>query len=254
MRPVLALVLALPLAACAETGDFGRRKAGAWNDTILPAIGAVSAGARGEHVSRFALTDDETQMRDRAWRFLMPAHERSHFQSTLRNLVYTRIAPFNEWMRDRTVYARANAGPTTSPVSRYRRITDDATADHLLVADLARITGHVLEADVIRMRTLERLSSANTNEVTDAMARVDENAGLAAWICWALDERIEAFRYALSHLVVEAPHRIAIESERAVDALSAARDRFCPLVPAGFVLRRGDGGVPAGGEPIIVKG
>ncbi|RYE82295.1 MAG: hypothetical protein EOP19_16535, partial [Hyphomicrobiales bacterium] len=67
------------LAGCSTTGDLGRPRPDILADKIAPAIGDWSARFRGEASSWFHLTDDEEQLRARAWRLVLPAHERSHF-------------------------------------------------------------------------------------------------------------------------------------------------------------------------------
>src|SRR4051812_43878224 len=89
-RGVLPAALAAALSACAETGDFGRPKASVWNDVVLPVTGSISAQARGEAVSSYPFTDDEDELRRRAWRFIAPAHERSWFERILADVVATR--------------------------------------------------------------------------------------------------------------------------------------------------------------------
>ncbi len=74
LRPVgLAALLALPLLGCVQTtGDFGRPQPGFTQDVLLPYTGLVSARFRGEPASVYALTEDEKELRNRAWNFLMP--------------------------------------------------------------------------------------------------------------------------------------------------------------------------------------
>ena len=64
------------LGAASRSGDFGRPKQSFWNDVILPTAGSKAARVRGEAVSGYPFTDAEDELRDRSWRFLMPAHER----------------------------------------------------------------------------------------------------------------------------------------------------------------------------------
>ncbi len=84
-------LLCLLATACAAPGDFGRPRPSVWNDTLLPATGSIAARLRDEPASRYGLTDDEAELRDRAWRFLMPAHERQWFERLVAELARTRI-------------------------------------------------------------------------------------------------------------------------------------------------------------------
>ena len=72
----------------------------------MPFAGLVAAEARGEAVSWFMLTDDERTLRDRAWRFLMPAHEKAFFQRQLAELARTRILPRLVMHHDERAYLR----------------------------------------------------------------------------------------------------------------------------------------------------
>jgi hypothetical protein len=96
-RPARTLGLVLVVLSCAAagacTGDFGRPRASVWNDVILPQAGFQAASYRGEAASPFRMTDDEEQLRDRAWRFVMPAHERNYFEREVSALAYARILP-----------------------------------------------------------------------------------------------------------------------------------------------------------------
>jgi hypothetical protein len=160
LRVGLLLTLCSVLAACAQSGDFGRPKSGVWNDVVLPATGAVMAARRGEPVSSFPLTDAEEELRDRSWRFLMPAQERSWFDRTVADLARTRVLPAREGTPDKTGYYRALMREGwfgrnfASPASRFRRIGEDAEADLILIDPFKAAADSVLAADEIRLRSL----------------------------------------------------------------------------------------------------
>jgi hypothetical protein len=64
---IAPLILLLTLAGCARpTGDFGRAEHNVLHDEVMPAIG--KARAKG---SDFNLADQEVEMRDRIWRYLV---------------------------------------------------------------------------------------------------------------------------------------------------------------------------------------
>jgi hypothetical protein len=144
--------LGLLAAACVETGDFGRPRQTLWNDVVLPSAGFAAATVRGEPVSAYVLTDDEEELRRRAWRFVMPAHERAFFESRLAELAGKRVLPMWLGRGDRAEYFRAlmrDGGP--SPASRYRRLSEDALADAKLIDPFAAIAARVLQADDARL-------------------------------------------------------------------------------------------------------
>lgn len=246
-RPVASIIClaaaAVMVAGCAETGDFGRAKPTIWSETILPAVGSVSAAARGEPTSLFLLTDFETELRGRAWRFVMPIHERQYFERQLTELVRTHILPKETLVRDPAFYRQALlAGGIRSPSSRYRRLTDDILADRALILPFADMAERVLAADDIRKGAMTRAGGIDPQDRLNAEARIAENAGLIVWVCEAVNDRIEAYRYTLEHLVIEAPERQAIDVERALERLRAdAAGLFSICRSLRFAARHSDG-------------
>ncbi|WP_375458430.1 hypothetical protein [uncultured Enterovirga sp.] len=222
----LILILASTLAGCVERGDFGRVKTSAWN-SMVGQTGSLAAAARGEPVSGNPFTDDETELRDRAWRFLVPGRDRPWFDRILAELVATRIVPPDLIGPDRQAYHRGLLEDQgRSPVSLYRRLSEDAAADLRLVEPFARVAAEVLAADRIRLRALGRAAEVSPDDVGDARARVAENRCLIAWVTAASAFRVAAYAYALDHLVIEAPQRDAGPTERVIAALRVERIRL----------------------------
>jgi hypothetical protein len=214
----------LALAGCTETGDFGRPKRSVWNDVVLPATGSLAARARGEPVSRYVYTDDENELRDRAWRFIMPAHERSWFERTVADLVRTRVLPVDLYPGDRTAYHDALTGESfRSPASRYRQLSEDAFADLKLIAPFAARASRVMAADRVRLGSLSYVRNVDEEQIDQAIARVAENRCLVAWVRYETYGRLVAYRYALEHLVIEAPQGDAVGAERTLASLEAQR-------------------------------
>jgi hypothetical protein len=223
--------LGLALAGCAETGDFGRPKSSLWNDVVLPATGSLAAEARGEPVSRYIHTDDEDELRHRAWRFIMPAHERSWFEAIIANLVRTRVLPLELQPADRTAYHHAlMGGPLRSPASRYRRLSEDAFADAKLIAPFAVIASRVIAADAARLRSLAHVRDLDEAQIYHAVARVAENRCLIAWVRHETLVRLESYRYALEHLFIEAPQNEGIAAERSLVKLAVHRQTLDALI------------------------
>jgi hypothetical protein len=221
-------LMAIAAAGCAETGDFGRPKPSIWNDVVLPATGSITSQVTGEvtgqTVSSFTLTDDEKELRDRAWRFLMPAHERSWFASILSNLARTRILPPTVNPTGVETYHRALvSGAARSPASRFRRLAEDAVVDRKLIAPFAVVATKVMAADVVRLRALSHVAFLTHADADDAVARVAENRCLIDWVRYETHARLEQYRYALEHLFIETPQGEAVPAERALAALAAQR-------------------------------
>ncbi|MGX5732673.1 hypothetical protein [Bosea thiooxidans] len=245
----LALASGLALAACTATdGDLGRPRPTVWSQIIAPQNGFWAATARGEQASHFRLTDDEEQMRDRAWRFVMPGHELSVFQGELANLAHLRILPASAAAGMVSDYfAGLTSTSFASQASRYNRLAEDANADRLLIGPFRANATRVVTMDRVRMRAAEASPDA-AGKQEPAMARVIENEGLVLWVCERIDFRIRSYRYALTNLVVEMPSREAIKAERAIMALEAEAGPLCRQMPLNGAFREGDK------RPAVYKG
>ncbi len=216
-RRTAFLALPLLLMGCAETGDLGRPRSSVWSDAVLPAAGGLAARYREEPVSGSALTDDEDELRRRAWRFLMPAHERAWFDRQVAALVRARVLPAAWRPRARAAYLAAlEADPIRSPIARYRRLAEDVAADHALVVPFAVVAARVIETDRLRRAAIPLVRDAEAARVASATARMAENRCLVAAIREALADRIEAYGHALAHLFIETPDHAGIEPERAL--------------------------------------
>lgn len=219
----LVLILIATLAGCVEKGDFGRVKSSAWND-VVGQTRALAAAARGEPVSSNPFTDDETELRNRAWRFLVPGRDRPWLDTMLAELVATRIIAPDLVEPDRHAYHRGLlADQGRSPVSLYRRLSEDAGADLRLVEPFGATAARVLAADRIRLQALARAGEVSAGDIVDAHARVAENRCLIAWVTAASSFRVAAYTYALDHLVIEAPQRDAGPTEHVIAALARER-------------------------------
>jgi hypothetical protein len=218
-RRLTLLVPALLLGGCVETGDFGRPRPSIWNDG-LPFTGSLVAGVRGEAVSSNPFTNDERELRDRAFRYLMPAATPSAFEAALTNIVRTRFLPRDLLPADATAYYRALLAPSfRSPTSRYRQTSDDIYADRALLSPFHTLAGQVLSADLVRGKSMSHVVDLNSVERAEAVARMVENVGLIAWVREALAIRICQYHYAVEHLTVAAPQADAVPVERSLKAL-----------------------------------
>ncbi|AWB24600.1 hypothetical protein DA075_00875 [Methylobacterium currus] len=238
--PLARVLLAVPLvAACAQQGDFGRPAPTAWN-SLIDAAGTFAAHERGEPASLFPFTEDERALRDRAWRFLMPARERSVFDAALNNLTRARVLPVGWRLSDPAAYVEAiTAGPFRSVVSRYRRLSDDLVADGRLIPAFAETASRVVRADLTRLQSLPFITTLDDRDVRSAAMRVAENRCLIAWVRRETAARSASYRYALEHLLVAAPEDEAVAAERALAFLDSRRTLLDPLLPADAEARCG---------------
>jgi hypothetical protein len=220
-----AASLCLALAACqpGHTGDFGRRADNVVTNTVLPQAGLFSAWARGEAVSLYPFTDDEIELRDRAWRFLMPAYDKANLQARLAELSYTRVLPPFPHSGRNHYHLLLMSGDYLSVASRYHRLGEDIEADRELMVWFSQTAARVCAADRVRVHSLRQVRELNPVQADQAAARVAENRGLVDWVRRDMRERAAAYRYALEHMTIEAPMREAIKAEQALIALESAQ-------------------------------
>ena len=223
-RAALGALGGVLLAGCVERGDFGRVKSNsAWND-LLGATGSVVAAGRGEPVSVFDYTDDERELRNRAWRFLVPAHEYAWFERAVADLAAKRILPAEARGGDPAIYFNALLSDgAISPASRYRRVSEDAAADARLLPKVTEVAARVFTADSVRLKALGYARTVSPADIANAEARVAENRCLLSWVAFGLETRIAEYRHALEHLVIETPQAQAVPAERSLAFLEAQR-------------------------------
>ena len=189
----------------------------------------------------FGLTDDERVLRDRAFRFLMPAAGYDVFTGVLANLTRSRVLPPDWRSDDPEAYHRGLVGgPFRSPVSRYRQLGEDASADARLIPSFAATALRVRDADALRLRGLPSAKTLNDDDVRQAAMRVAENRCLVAWVRLEAGLRVSRYRYALEHLVAEVPEAAeAVSAERSLGFLDGRRALLDPLLPRDAEARCG---------------
>lgn len=248
-----ALLAGLAVSACNGAGDFGRPKPGIFQDQILPAAGEWHARLRGEASSWFRMTDDEKQLRDRAWRLVLPAHERSAFERELSALLLARLLPVEAQSQSVSDYYEALvSGSFTSQASRYNRLAQDAAADRELLAPFRANAIRVINADRARLRTLDAATRVPEDRRDPALDRVAENEGLILWVCERVGFRLSSFRYALENLVVEMPSLEAVRAERAIMGFEAETGQVCKLPLIGVFHEKRELRPQQG--PVVYKG
>ena len=232
------LLATVALAGCAaDTGDLGRARPSIWNDNVYPTAGLLSGMARGEQVSLFHLTDDEMELRDRAWRYVMPAHERIWFSRQVQELARTRIIPVSWQSTEPDEYGAAlTGGWFRSESSLYTRLAEDALADAALIAPFRKMAQRVVAADKVRLRAARQSPAVSPAAIEQAEARVAENEGVVAWVRERIRYRIQGYRLALVNLVVELPSREAVLAERAIAQLEADARAFDGLIVQRYKL------------------
>lgn len=232
-------LLGLTLSGCIQTtGDFGRPHQGFSEDVLLPFTGTVAAKLRGEPASLYALTEDEKELRNRAWNFLMPEKDAPYGTWHQDHAAFYRLLPprtpdetlyhrtimggpyAGSWLGDSPIARRIGnpEGTFRSLTSRYNRVRDSISADHALIPYFKLVSNQVIQADHARMRTLGHVGSLTEEQREQAIARVCENAMIIARVNWAFFDRAGQYRYSLEHLMIEGPEREAIPAERTLMA------------------------------------
>ncbi|WP_457106181.1 hypothetical protein [Methylobacterium sp. P5_C11] len=255
----LGAALAL-LAACTQSGDFGRPRTGVWNG-LIDTTGSFSSHDRGRLLLDSGLTDDEQALRDRAWRFVQPASTFTAFQDVVLGLASAHALPATWRFEDvGAYYETLTAEPSRSPVSRYRQLGDDATADARLIPIFVALAARVIDADAARLRSLPFARTLDDADVRLAAQRVAENRCLIAWVRFEAGLRLARYRFALEHLFAAAPAPESVSAERSVMMLAARRNLLDPLLPPDAAARCGLGPIPlpppvpvAQAAPLVVK-
>ncbi|MCJ2059871.1 hypothetical protein MKL09_25485 [Methylobacterium sp. J-048] len=224
------------LAACTQSGDFGRPRTGVWNG-LIDTTGSFSSRDRGRLLLESGLTDDEQALRDRAWRFVQPASTFSAFQDALLGLASAHATPTWRFDEVGAYYDALTAEPSRSPVSRYRQLADDATADARLIPIFTALAARVIDADSARLRSLPYAKTLDDADIRLAAQRVAENRCLIAWVRIETGLRLARYRYALEHLFAAAPAKDSVSAERSLAMLAARRNLLDPLLPADAAAR-----------------
>ena len=226
-RVAASLALACALAACARTGDLGRPQPNIFTQLGLPLAGAIASNYRNEALSTYPWTDDEGELRDRAYRLVLPAHERDWFDRAVAELRFRDVVPLEADQPIPAYHAALTSMPVRSVASRYHRLQEDATTDRQLLGPFLATARRVREADRARTGALAALRDVTGPERLEAQLRIMENGRLIDWTCASIERRIAGYRFSLDHLVIEGPQREAILAERAVILLENDPKSFC---------------------------
>lgn len=248
VRVAFAVALCAIATACARPiGDFGRARPGVVDEEFKPSSGRHRTQHAKQPVSSFNLSDQERDMHNRVWRFLVAPHAEGWFTDTALELQQTRVARpgsetkykperYYKWLHE-TAYASSRV--------RYNTVGDDAQSDINTAPQTFMSICRVIEVDYQRGVASRELNGLSYGDVA---ARRAENDVFIAWFTRALRYRYEAYDYALDHLLVETPHEEAIEADAKLGELSiwverAERGDFC--FEAGGSLHGDENRVPS---------
>ena len=229
-----ATALALSLAACGPrpVGDFGRAQPSWTHDVALPTAGKVIASQR-EPVSDFNQTDQEREMHNRVWRFLVAPHAKDWFYDTAVELQRTRITTATDtYFEVSRYYTWLSGTPYRSSRTRYSSVGRDIAADIDTVPTTFAAICAVIEVDRQRAAALRSLGDLDSDAGGNVAARRWENDAHISWFVRALDYRYQSYSYALDNLLVETPHEQSMAVDEALRRLAvyvgrAQRGDFC---------------------------
>jgi hypothetical protein len=224
----------LALAGCMRpTGDFGRASNSVLHDEVMPFLGKARAKGAKEPVSDFNLADEETEMRDRVWRYLLAPHAKDWFFDTAAELERTRLTPAGKFSFDENLYYRwLTSKRFASSRTRYNRIDDDVAADIATMPTAFAAICAVQGMDRQREVAADGLDGLEPKVRQDARNRKAENRMVIGWFSRSVRYRYEAYGSALDHLLVETPHEQAVNVNAKLTALAsyaeaAERDDYC---------------------------
>lgn len=200
----------------------------------MPAVGEYLARHREEPVSSFNRTDQEEEMHNRIWRFLVAPHAKDWMFDASVELQRTRIVAardaeftierYYEWLR-LTQYQSSR--------TRYATVGAHVQSDiDTLPTTFAAICA-VIEIDRQRAVALQGLRQAIPPDMgAEVAARKAENSASISWFVRALNYRYDSYDFALDNLLVETPHEQSLAVDESLRRLSvfvgaANRGDFC---------------------------
>jgi hypothetical protein len=123
------VIAACLCGGCVTNGDFGRIRPELVGDNMHDWVGGDAVAAIGGPASEFRTTDQERELRDRAYALIEPPYNRNRWDSVWREYGRGR-AERDEPAFDRTAYlARLHHTYRRSEVSAYAQIVTDARND-----------------------------------------------------------------------------------------------------------------------------
>lgn len=236
---LLAPIIGFLLGGCVLNGDFDRIRPELVSDNMHDWVGRDAVVAVGLPPSEFRTTDQERELRDRAYALIEPPYNRGRWDSVIREYGF-KNDPLNPKPFDRTVYlVKLHKVYRRSEASAYAQIETDARNDVERLGPFFINAQRVTEMDKRRAQSLVHVSDLNPRESANAVARNRENAAVIAWVCVALTDRVASYRYALERLVIAVPSQGAAEADRAISLLVLRLGEYCNGIDGAVVAVRG---------------
>lgn len=215
LRPP-AFLAALTLCGCASSlGDFDRLAPTVVTDDIHAWVGQEAAVRAGAPISLYNLTEEERTLRDLAFPLIEPPYDRRRWDAIVYEYGTKRQFQRELWFpSDRTVYFRhLQAAGFRSTAGRYNRLIDDMRNDIVRIGPFFDLARRVVDLDERRRKTMDLVADISPPERLNALARIGENSLTIAWVHHSLAQRCAGYRFALEHLAVAEPEKIAADAE-----------------------------------------
>lgn len=233
-KKVIVFGALLALAGCARpVGDFGRAQSDVLHDEILPRAGAMIAHQNKEPVSIFNLTNEEEDMRNRVWRFLIANHAHDWMFDHSVEMQRTRLSkPVDLNFRTDRYYRHLRLDEYASSRGRYLRLAQDVQSDVKTLPSTFGAICKVMEIERRRQVALKGLYANNEGVKTQVYAREYENKNIINWFARAVDYRYKSYDVALNRLLVETPHEEAHAANEKLNRMAtlvgrAKNGEFC---------------------------
>jgi hypothetical protein len=225
---LLALVaLSSAVGGCVTNGDFGRVRPELTADNMHDWVGRDAVTNVGILPSEFRTTDDERYLRDRAYALIEPPYNQQKFDSVVREWGF-KPEGRNIPLIDPAIYlVKLNEVYRRSEASAYAQIVTDARNDVDQLEPFFANASRVFDIDARRLQSLSLVSVVTPREQINAVARVQENRAVVAWVCRAVTARIAAYRFALERLVIAVPSGGAAEADRTISLLQRQLGASC---------------------------
>lgn len=234
------------MASAHEIGDFGRVKPGFLNDEVIPEVDGAFRRFNKQPVSNFNWTDQEREMHDRVYRFLIARHVKD-WAFDYEQILEVASAVSTQPAHDDLYYRWLTRERYASSRVRYNTIADDVGADLLTLPTTFASICAVMIVDDQRAMAASQLTGIEREMIARMRERRAENSLYVDRFVGALRYRYASYSYALDHFLVETPHAEAVRvderlSEMAIWVDYAEAGEFC-LDDDGR-LGRGDEALP----------
>ena len=246
----LGFLAVLLLSGCSSIGDFDRLQQEIVTNDIHAWVGREAAAHAGAPASPYNLTEDERTLRDLAFPLIEPSYERQRWDAVLYEYGTKRDFRRELWAIDPTAYyGRLQMAGYSSSTGRYNKLIDDIRNDVVRIGPFFDTAQRVADLDRRREMSLQYVSDVSPSERLAAQARIGENSLTIAWVLHSLAQRCASYRFALEHLVVAEPEKVAADADLALAQMQQqiAANQLVPGAPA---LAAAPLNVAAGGAPV----